>query len=64
MGNNTHKKEKNTSEKSIKDIPLLVPTKLKAIHEPTGEEFELEFAKRVDYDENGNKPIIYYRTIP
>ena len=44
-------------------IPLLVATELKGIHEKTGQEVKLVFADRVDYDENGENPVVFYKTV-
>tara|TARA_R110001583_G_C5665063_1_gene409999 strand:+ start:5357 stop:5557 length:201 start_codon:yes stop_codon:yes gene_type:complete len=49
--------------KSIDDAHLLVPENLKGINEASGQEYDLIYADKVEYDENGENPILYYKMI-
>lgn len=55
--------KKKYSKEELMKIPLLVATELKGIHEKTGQEVKLVFADRVDYDENGENPVVFYKTV-
>lgn len=62
MEANTEVKKEYTKDELMK-IPLLVATELKGIHEKSGQEMKLVFGDRIDYDENGKNPVVWYKTV-
>jgi hypothetical protein len=54
--------QKNQTKEGKTKPLLLVSGRLKGICEASGQEYDLAFAERVDYDENGNNPIVWYKT--
>jgi hypothetical protein len=54
-------KEKQPTE-GLKTPLLVVSGRLKGICKTSGQEYDLVFADRVDYDENGNNPVVWYKT--